>query len=172
MNKICSMAEFSLSLTDLGLFQDFRETELPVLKLIFEWLRPQAGTRLFEQGDLAQFMYILVQGEVTIRFKPEDGPEMTVARVKAVLLQEGIVGWSSMVGSPTYTSSAECSTDCILIRARAEDLRSYCDINPQAGGRLLDRLATMIAERMSNTHSHVITLLEQGLGVQIARPVV
>ncbi len=166
------MGDLVVSLPDLNLFHDFRETELPVLEMIFEWQRPEAGYHLFEQGDLAQYLYIVVQGEVVVSFKPEDAPKIVVNRVKALPEQEGVVGWSAVVGSPTYTSSAECYSDCVLIRARSEDLRSYCEINPQAGGRLLDRLATMIAERMRNTHTHVITLLEQGLGVQIARPVV
>jgi CRP-like cAMP-binding protein len=80
---------------------------LPLLSSQFEC----AGSVLFEQGDQAEFLYLVVEGEVSVRYKPEDGPQISVARVRP----QGIVGWSAALGNPVYTSSAICSTDCQLM---------------------------------------------------------
>jgi NTE family protein len=117
------------------------------------------GDVIFEQGDLAEYLYLVVEGEVLVRFKPDDGPALTVARVRP----QGVVGWSAALGSPEYTSSAVCSEDSQMLRVRGEDLRELCEKYPEAGTLVLERLAAVIAERLRNTHDYVMAMLEQGL---------
>jgi CRP/FNR family cyclic AMP-dependent transcriptional regulator len=144
--------------------------QLPVFKGLTsvqrEQLRPlfvpcdcYSGTRLFEQGDPAEYLFLVVGGEVVIRYKPDDGPEITVSRVRP----GGIVGWSAALGSRVYTSGAECTTYTQMLRVSGEDLRELCRVYPDTGVLILERLATVIAERLRNTHEHVIDLLKQGL---------
>lgn len=157
------MVDNKISLGDLGLFQGFDTSEIVALGELFERIDVPSGSILFEQGEFAQYIYLLIKGEVMVRYKPEDGPALIVARLR----QEGVVGWSAVVGSPTYTSSAVCGTDSAMLKARNEDLRAYLEQNPASGARLLDRLAAMIAERMRNSHSQVMALIEQGLRVHV-----
>lgn len=154
-------------MSELDLFKGFSPAEAEALQELFEWCELPAGTVLFEQGETAQNIYLVVRGEVLVRYKPEDGPALIVARLRP----EGVVGWSAVIGSPTYTSSAECDSDCVVLQVRSEDLRTFVEQNPAAGAQLLDRLGTKIAERMRNTHEHVMALLEQGLRVQTPRPI-
>ena len=102
---------------------------------------------------------MVVNGEVAVRYKPEDGPELIIVKVKS----DGIVGWSAALGNPSYTSSVDCLTDCVLLRISSVDLRELCVQDPEFGDLLLERLAMAIAERLRNTHGHVLALLEQGL---------
>jgi CRP-like cAMP-binding protein len=118
-----------------------------------------SGTRLFDQGDPADYLFLVISGEVVIRYKPEDGPEITVSRVRP----GGIVGWSAALGSRLYTSGAECTVYTQMVRVAGEDLRDLCREHPDTGVLILERLATVIAERLRNTHEHVIELLKQGL---------
>ncbi|MGB9521965.1 MAG: Crp/Fnr family transcriptional regulator, partial [Anaerolineales bacterium] len=113
----------------------------------------------FEQGESAENLYLVVSGEVIVRYKPEDGPELIVARVK----QGGIVGWSAALGSRHYTSGAICGCDSQLLCVRGEDLRSLCNRYPDTGVLVLERLADVIAERLNSTHAEVVKLLKQGL---------
>ena len=142
-----------------SIFQGLTPSQSVLVKPIFQSVFEPAGNILFNQGDQADFLYLVLDGEVTIRFKPEDGPAIIVARVRA----EGIVGWSSALGSPQYTSSAVCTTDCQMLRVRGQDLRDLCEKYPETGALILERLAVVIAERLRNTYDHVLTLLEQGL---------
>lgn len=146
-------------LDHLTLFQGLTPSQNMQVRPIFQSVFEPAGNVLFNQGDQADFLYLVLDGEVIIRFKPEDGPEIIVSRVHA----EGVVGWSSALGSPAYTSSAVCTSDCQMLRVRGEDLRILCENYPETGALILERLAVVIAERLRNTYDYVVTLLEQGL---------
>ena len=149
------------SLDQLTLFQDFSPEQRSLLGKMFQPSHEPAGTQLFEQGASADYLYLVIDGEVQIRYKPDDGPTLTVARVR----REGVVGWSAALGSPLYTSSAVCSEECRLLRVRGEDLRLLYAKHPDTGRLVLERLAAVIAERLRNTHHHVVEMLEQGLRV-------
>jgi CRP/FNR family cyclic AMP-dependent transcriptional regulator len=144
---------------DLFLFKGLTVEQRKVLRPLFEPCDGYAGTVLFEQGDPAIFLYAVVSGEVVVNFKPDDGPMLTVARVQP----GSIVGWSAVLGSRCYTSSAECTQYTQMLRVRGTDLRSLCIKHPEAGVLILDRLAAVIAERLHSTHDMVFSLLQLGL---------
>jgi CRP-like cAMP-binding protein len=150
----------------LKLFDNLMPAQNAIVRQLFIPVEECTGSILFNQGDRANYLYIVVYGEVLIQYKPDDGPPLTVARIKP----EGVVGWSTALGSPNYTSSAICSADCQLLRISGEDLRDLCERYPETGALVLERLAVVIAERMRNTHVHVIALLEQGLRIGIDKP--
>ncbi len=146
----------------LYLFRNLDSLQRDIIRPIFNPCSFHAGTVIFEQGEATDYLYLIVDGEVVISFKPDDGPALTVARVH----EEGVVGWSAALGSPSYTSSAACSTNCQMLRVRGTDLRNLCEKHPETGALVLERLATVIAERLRNTHEQVIALLERGLQVR------
>jgi CRP/FNR family cyclic AMP-dependent transcriptional regulator len=154
------------TIDELSLFQGFSQEDRARVYPFFLTNYFSAGTVLFDQGDPAEYLYIVLEGEVNIRYKPEDGPALVVARVK----DEGVVGWSAAIGSSNYTSAAVCAVDCQALRVRGQDLRQVCELYPQIGALLLERLAAMIAERLRNTHPHVVAMLEQGLLTPVEKP--
>ena len=145
------------------LFKTLLPEQLDLVEPLFYQHEESAGTVLFEQGDKAECLYIVIEGEVAIKYKPEDGPALLVTRVRP----ENVVGWSAALGNPNYTSSAICSSDCTLLCVKGDDLRELCEKHPDICPIILDRLATMIAKRLQNTHSHVIELLKQGLNISV-----
>lgn len=144
---------------ETSIFQDLNHSQLELMRSIFIPCYFDSETMLFEQGDQADYLYLVLEGEVTIRFKPDDAPIITVARVK----KGGIVGWSAAVGSPTYTSGAVCSPGFRALRVHGDDLRDLCENNPEIGILVLERLAEVIAERLQNTHEQVLKLLKNGM---------
>jgi CRP-like cAMP-binding protein len=153
-------------LENLSLFQGFSTQERECLRPLFLFSYMPEGTILFEQGDQAEHLYIVAEGEITIRYKPEDGPTLVLTRVH----KEGVVGWSAVIGSPMYTSSAVCATHSQLLRVRSEDLRQFAEAYPDTANLLLERLAMVIAERLRHTHPQIMTMLEHGLHIDAARP--
>jgi CRP-like cAMP-binding protein len=146
----------------LQLFQCLSPEQRDQVRPLFVPCEFEPETVIFEQGEATKYLYLILEGEITIHFKPDDGPALIVARVRP----EGIVGWSAALGSPSYTSAAITTTECHLLRVHGSDLRTLCEKYPETGALVLERLATVIAERLRNTHEHVIALLEQGLRVR------
>jgi CRP-like cAMP-binding protein len=143
----------------LEFFSGLKPTQLDLLRSLFAPCDSCSGATLFEQGESAEYLYIVVVGEVVVNFKPDDGPSLVVARVQP----GGVVGWSAAFGRKVYTSSAMASTDTRLLRVRGADLRSLCEQYPDTGTIILDRLAAVIAERLRNTQPQVKAMLEAAL---------
>ena len=151
--------------TSLFLFQDLLPKHLTLLQPLFIPCEFDANCVLFGQGDPAENLFAVVTGEVMVNFKPDDGPVIVVAQVHP----GSIVGWSAAIGSRRYTSSAVCTTYTQLLRVRGDDLRRLCLQHPDTGTIFLDRLATVIAERLHSTHDLVLSLLQLGLNTTLEK---
>jgi CRP/FNR family transcriptional regulator, cyclic AMP receptor protein len=143
----------------LAFFNGLQKTDIQLLAPYFAPQTWVAGTVIFEQADYAEYLYLVVSGEVTIRYKPHDGPVMTVTRVPP----GGIFGWSAAMNNPAYTSGAVCSLDSEVLRIRGTDLRTICEKHPELGKIILDRLAGVIAERKHRQQVQVTSILANGM---------
>ncbi|HNT24205.1 MAG TPA: cyclic nucleotide-binding domain-containing protein [Anaerolineales bacterium] len=143
----------------LSLFRGLTPEQLVEMEKIFLPCDYYAGTTLFEQGSPAEYLFVVVVGEVVVNFKPDDGPVIVVSHIQP----GGVVGWSAALGSRLYTSGASCTTYTQLLRVRGSDLRQLCLQHSDTGVLVLERLATVIAERLNSTHALVMSLLKMGL---------
>ena len=78
-------------------FQGFTQEQIARIRPLFLLFYAPAGTMIFEQGEPAENLYVVIEGEVAIRYKPDDGPEGEIAHVRP----EGVVGWSAALGKIT-----------------------------------------------------------------------
>ncbi len=69
------------SLSYIPLFQDLDPAQTALLKPLFEQFTCPANTVIFEQGTPATYLYVLIKGEVAIRYKPYDGPTINLTRL-------------------------------------------------------------------------------------------
>jgi CRP-like cAMP-binding protein len=148
--------------THLAFFAGLCPLEIQLLAPFFAPQTWVAGTVVFEQGDFADYLYLVVSGEVTIRYKPHDGPMMNLTHIQP----GGVFGWSAAMGNPTYTSGAVCALDSEILRIRGADLRKLCEKNPELGKLILDRLSAIIAERQQSQQGRVNSMLANGMRQQ------
>jgi toluene monooxygenase system ferredoxin subunit len=153
------MSEIMQLLRDLPLFKGLAPNDLSLLADLFQVESYPVGAVIFGQGDAANNLFVLLNGKVDIRFKPHDGEVLTVT----VIERGGVFGWSSALGRQVYTSCAACIEDSEVLRIEGSQLRQLIETHPQTGIVILDRLAAVIAERLSNTHATVKTLLKAGM---------
>jgi CRP-like cAMP-binding protein len=151
---------------ELAFFEGLSTAEIRLLMPYFNSQFHPASTIIFEQGDIAEFLYLVVKGEVLIRYKPDDGPMMTVTRVQS----GGVFGWSAALGNVAYTSGALCIVDCEVLQVRGKDLRAICDEHPGIGKVILDRLANVISERWQSRRAQVTSILARGVRQQVSSP--
>ena len=103
-------------LNRFALIEGFTEDQINLLHPLIDDVTFEADQVIFDQGDQANFLYFVLEGKVSIRFNPEDGPVLSVAEV-----DEGdVFGWSAAMGSDSYTSSAICTECGIFIRMKGE----------------------------------------------------
>ena len=145
--------------SQLAFFNGLSAADIRLLEPFFAPQTWVAGTAVFDQGDYAEYLYLVVRGEVAIRYKPDDGPVMTVTRVQP----GSLFGWSAAMNNPTYTSGAVCVLDSEVLRIRGTDLRTLCEKHPELGKVILDRLAGVIAERKQSQQGQVTSILVSGM---------
>jgi len=145
----------------LALFEGMNTSQRDLLKSYFMMCECKGEEMIFAQGDVAEYLYVVVEGEVSILFKPDDGPQLVVSRIQS----GGVFGWSAAFGSGSYTSGAICNTSAKMIRVRGTDLKMLRENHPETGILILERLAALVARRMENSgdHSQVVAFLEHGL---------
>jgi CRP/FNR family transcriptional regulator, cyclic AMP receptor protein len=143
------------SLPYIPLFQDLDPAQIALLKPLFEQFTCPADTVIFEQDAPATYLYLLIKGEVAIRYKPYDGPTITLTRLRV----GDVFGWSAVVGSTHYTSSIISESEVEAIRIRGDHLLKLSSDAPETGKVVMDRLARVVSPRWENAQAQVQSLL-------------
>jgi CRP-like cAMP-binding protein len=144
------------SLPFIPLFQSLTPGQIALLKPLFEEFTCPAETVIFEQGDLATHIYLIIKGEISIRYKPYDGPPITLTHLRA----GDVCGWSAVVGSTYYTSGTISETEVHAIRIYGKHLANLVHEHPQTGEIIVNRLAQMVSSRWKNAYAQVHSLLD------------
>jgi len=143
----------------VAIFKELDENQMNLLKSLFEPFSCQAGAVILEQGTPAEFLYLVISGAVEVSYKPYDGIPITISHIE----KGGLFGWSAVVGSEEYTSSAMAIEDVEAFRVHGSDLRKFCVEHPEAGKDILERLADGVALRWKDAHKQIKSLLVQGI---------
>jgi CRP-like cAMP-binding protein len=143
------------TLPSIPLFHELEPAQIGLLKPLFEGYSCAPETVIFEQGSPAKYLYLLIKGEVSIRYKPYDGPPITLTRLRG----GDVFGWSAVIGSPNYTSSIISETQIECVRIKDVDLRMLIRKYPETGKIIIDRLALVVSSRWKNAHAQVQSLL-------------
>ena len=129
--------------------------QMEVLAPLFENIIYPGGGVIFEQGSPALFVYILVKGKAKIQYKPYDSPIMTLSR----LGPGDVFGWSAVVKSPFYSSSAICSDEIEVLRIRGEELWKLVKKQPKTGKLIIDRLVDSVSPRWGHAREQIQEIL-------------
>lgn len=136
------------------------------------------GDRLFGQGETADHVWVLLQGEITLRFEvPEqilhdsyslmmgeddqaaaDPKDRTSEKNIISVITKGMsFGWSSFVAPYKYSLSAYCETDvCEVIRAEREALIKVFEKDPQIGYVITAHLVKVVGKRFYQLQAEVM----------------
>ncbi len=150
---------FRQDYAQLSIFAGLDGNQISQLSPFIDECKFEKESMIFEQGQPAENLYILLSGEVVIHYKPYDGPPLIVARIES----GGVFGWSAALGRDIYTSDAVAVADSVGLRIQGASLQKFCSQHPETGRILLERLAGVIAERLRSTHTQVLEILTQGV---------
>ncbi len=136
---------------------------MQLLSPYFEPFQCEVGTVVLRQGTPADYLYMVTKGKVDISYKPYDGSPMTISHI-----EEGeLFGWSAVVGSENYTSSAVAIEPLRAMRIRGSDIRKYCREHPTEAPLILEQLAKSVSSRWQNANEQVKMMLAQIMKEQL-----
>jgi CRP/FNR family cyclic AMP-dependent transcriptional regulator len=147
------------TIQSLPLFHGLKQQTLDLIVPRFTFETFTEDEVVFEQAAPAKKLYILVNGKVEIRFKPDDGEQITVTEID----EGGVFGWSAALGRENYTSCAISVAESKAFSVLGEELKQLCEQYPDTGVIILERLAAVIAQRLQKTHAQVVELLHAGV---------
>jgi len=140
----------------------------------------EAGSVLFEEGDLATDLYGLMEGEVELSILFRDRvlkadvrhEEYVHKRVEIIetelvfeTLEPGeIFAWSALIPPHQLTSTARCTASTRVMALPAEALTGLFERAPQAGMVFMQRLAEVIAQRLRLRTDKLIESWYQAFG--------
>lgn len=143
----------------IPLFQDLTPRQTALLEPIFEAYTCPTGTLIFGQGEKPEYLYLLLQGEVELRYKPYDTPPIALTHLHA----GDVFGWSAVLGSKAYSSSVLSNSEIFAVRVRGVDLWNLAAEHPETGRVVLDKLASVVSSRWRNANTQVKSMLDQGM---------
>ncbi len=148
-----------IMLERVATFSNMNQDYVKLLEPLVERFTCPSGATVIEQGQPAEYLYLIIDGKVQVSYKPYDGTSITVAHVE----KDGVFGWSAVVGSQTYTSSVTAIEDLDTFRIHGNELRRLCVDHPEAGKEILERIAGVVSSRWTNSHEQVKSILVNGM---------
>jgi CRP/FNR family transcriptional regulator, cyclic AMP receptor protein len=102
------------------------------------------GDVLFREGQDATELYIMVEGEVEVRYELASGEHSTVD----TLVAGDLMVWSSLVEPHRTHSMGVARTNVKLVAINAVKLRAMMDADPLLGYRFMNGVATEVSHRL------------------------
>ena len=125
-----------------SLFSGCSEATLAELAKIAVESNPEKGQVLYEPGDKAVYVYVLVSGIVT--FINKAGLEFL--NVQRTMGRSMVFGWIALVpGYPNRIGTAQCLEESKILALNGEAVLRILDADPASGYAVMKGLAQLIA---------------------------
>ena len=141
-------------LADFALFRNLPEKLLEKIAALGEEETFSQGDFIFREGEDADSLHFLLEGEVVLKVKLTSRPESI--SVSAVSQQYESFGWSGIVSPYHYTASAVCETDCKVLTISGQAFMELLGDNPEAGFTVMQRITELVASRLRNSRQALL----------------
>lgn len=147
----------SSSITGIPLFKDVPASVLEKIASISQAHDFQKGQLIFREGEKAAELHFLIKGSIALRVNIMTRPDfVTVSFVEKPF---ECFGWSGLITPHYYTSSASCEEDCKTLTIPGDQLFNILENNPEAGFKVMYRVANLISDRLRNSRQALLKTL-------------
>lgn len=145
------------SLAEFPLFRNLPKELLEKIGVMGEEQSFPQGETIFREGERADKLHFLLQGEVLLRVKLTSRPESITVSVVSQKFES--FGWSGIVPPYHYTASAVCETDCKILTIPGVKFMKLLEENPEAGFAVMQRLIELVSNRLRNSRQVLLKTL-------------
>ena len=149
--------ETNAPLSEFALFRNLPEELLNKVAALGKEVTYSEGDFIFREGDQADKLHFLLNGEVVLKVKLTSRPESIT--VSAVSQQYESFGWSGIVPPYHYTASAVCTADCKVLTIPGDGFTKLLEENTAAGFIVMRRLTEIVASRLRNSRQALLKTL-------------
>lgn len=135
-------------------FADVSEESLKKVAMMSEEQTVASGTVLFREGDKADDLYIITEGEVDIQYTLGSGELRTVDTAVAAEM----IMWSALVEPFRSTAIGTARKDSKLVAIPGGKLRELCEQDHDLGYRMLIGLVKLLAARLEGARVQLATV--------------
>ena len=135
----------------IELFEGLTRDEIREIVGASEQMRLSAGEVLFDQGDPANALYIVENGELQVRATSGAGEDI----ILAVLGSGTVVGEMSLIGGGPRSATVEALSNCQLYRLESGAFGELREENRPSAYKIILRLARVLGERRRQTDARI-----------------
>jgi CRP-like cAMP-binding protein len=152
------------TLRKLDFFSGLSEDELGQIAHICEERTCQANALWFEEGEQAEYLYVLLSGKVSIQFQFQLMLQPPYRETAVTTVRPGEpFGWSSLVAPGQYTASARCLEASTAFRIKGSDLKALAEENYRLGYKVMKKIAIVAGSRLRETRQKLIREISQAV---------
>lgn len=138
-------------LRGIYLFQELGESELEEIASICQEERFKVGTKIFEEGDVGDKLYIIIDGEIRISKQiPGIGEEAL-----AVLKPGQYFGEMALMDDSERSADAIANKSCRLVSISRSDLEQLLFVNKDIAYSLLWTFVRTLSQRLRETNDKI-----------------
>jgi CRP-like cAMP-binding protein len=135
-----------------SLFAEFPESTLQRLAEICKIVEFKARTVVFEEYDVAKYVYVILSGEVSIAICD---PKRSCRQIGVVRTGD-LLGWSPLVGRSRLYDTARTTSPVKALAFVGSELMDFCGKDTAFGYEFMRRVAYVLAERLSGTRLQMV----------------
>ena len=134
-------------------FGNLNEEQLKKIAMIAVDLSVPSGTKLFDECQSADALYLLVDGDIDLKYKYEEEfhPEKNKEFLVGEINPGEIFGISSLIEPYEYNAAAVASKDSRILKMAASNMRPLLSDDPELACTVMHQVAKAIMERLAYT---------------------
>jgi len=141
-----------MQLTSCYLFRGLTDSQLRNLRTISHEVEVPNGQWLFQEGSVAEKLYVLKSGAVELLTSVEGTIELPITIIR---FPGGCFGSSALVPPFQYSLSARGAEDSVVLSMKRSDLQRLIQQDKELGYRIMSNLATHLLERLKETRQEL-----------------
>lgn len=139
------------------LFENFNLSEVNLLSEFMQVYRTEPGIEIIREGETGDFMVFLIEGRIEV-FKQD---RWNAPRLIALIAAGQSFGEMSMIDGEPRFASCVAAEPCMIAVLSRDNLARIILEQPTLGAKILMELVLMLSQRLRQTSSKLLDLMDQ-----------
>jgi len=142
-------------LEQVDVFRNLNDDQLSAIQNCAEAVDYKKGDRIFEQGDVASHVWIVLEGDVELRTELP-GQKAGSGSSPAFMSEAQVFGWTCFVQPYRYRLSGYCASRwCKVIKLERDDLLALFERDAVVGFQVMDYLLGAMGKQFEQLQEEI-----------------